>query len=689
MKASGSADTRDYDLAAVEITSGQNTSGPVKLDIGGDDDDVGVETLMFDATVSGDKDEGTETLDVAAVLSIDIDDATEKKVGPKGTAEELQAVIDAAVGDGLNPGDSFTIMGSELFTPPMDGYAVTYSTSVSGDGSVTAPVSGGTITVNAIQAGESQVTVTATATAAASSATISQTVSNVASVTFDVSVTDTPLVVTVTAESPTEIMEGEVVALRARANRPITEGDTTDVNNEGSYFQLRVDIIGDDGDWTMGWNPDDIDGSSRDDHFYFPVGAVDDHNYLRADEDDDLDNERLTVLVSGPGITGTERITIEVTDNDEPPAVEPTVRAVDGAAGMIAEAISTAAGGGDWMVGGMVATIDMATLFDPDDGVSVSYSGSSSDQTVVSDVTTGGNMLALTPMGAGTATITVTGTDTAGGGSATVTHDATVALQTLDVTVSASADMVMEGGSVTLTATANRAVTEAAMLSVTVTGDTDAVVADGMITIEAGGTSGTATVTAVEDDDSANAAVSVVVSGSVLASPATFDISIEDNDPTVSARTQAEVTAVFVTAVAMAGGAGGWLPGGDGAEVDMSELFKTNGDPTVDYRVESSAPDMVAASATGMMLTLTPMATGDATITVTATDASGDMHDTAAVMADVTVGVLPLEIMVSPTTAEVTEGGTVEITATANKMVDANVEVMLVRDAASSAGADD
>ena len=56
----------------------------------------------------------------------------------------------------------------------------------------------------------------------------------------------------------------------------------------------------------------------------------------------------------------------------------------------------------------------------------------------------------------------------------------------------------------------------------------------------------------------------------------------------------------------------------------------------------------------------------------------------------VTVGVLPLEIMVSPTTAEVEEGGTVEITATANKMVDANVEVMLVPDVtASTAGEDD
>ena len=90
------------------------------------------------------------------------------------------------------------------------------------------------------------------------------------------------------------------------------------------------------------------------------------------------------------------------------------------------------------------------------------------------------------------------------------------------------------------------------------------------------------------------------------------------------------------------------------------------------------------------MLTLTPMATGDATISVTATDTGGDAADTATVSAMVTVGVLPLEIMVSPTTAEVEEGGTVEITATANKMVDRNVEVMLLPDVTgSTAGEDD
>ncbi|MCY4509510.1 MAG: hypothetical protein OXG35_21480, partial [Acidobacteria bacterium] len=293
------------------------------------------------------------------------------------------------------------------------------------------------------------------------------------------------------------------------------------------------------------------------------------------------------------------------------------------------------------------------------------------------------------PRGAGTAPITVTGSDAASGSVASVMHDATVVLQTLSVTVTPSATAVDEGGMVTLTAGANRAVTAATTIALTLTGDTAAVTVEpAAITIAAGSDSGTATVTAVEDADAADANVAIVASGPGMA-PTTINIAITDNDTTVSSKSQAEVTAAFMTAIAMASGDDGWLPGGDAATVDMSGLFTTNGSPTLEYTAMSSAEDMVGASASGSTLTLTPMATGDATITVTATDTSGDAADTAMVSAMVKVGVIPLEIMVSPTTAEVEEGGTVEITATANKMVDANVEVMLLPDVTASTAGDD
>ena len=312
----------------------------------------------------------------------------------------------------------------------------------------------------------------------------------------------------------------------------------------------------------------------------------------------------------------------------------------------------------------------------------------SSNETAVGYSTTG-NMLSLMAMDAGVSTISVTATDTASGDSASAHSDVTVELQTLVVTISPMEAMVDEGDSVTITASTNRAVTADTMLTLTATGDTDAVSVPEMLTIPMGMMEGTAMVMAVEDDDTMNAEVSVVVSGAALDSPATVDISITDNDRTVNALTQAEVDAVFVAAIAMASGGGDWVPGGNAAEVDMSKLFSMEEGASVSYEAMSSADDMVMASASGMMLTLTPMATGSATITVTATDGSGDMDDTATVSSMVTVGVLPLEIMVSPTTAEVEEGGMVEITATANKMVDANVEVMLIRDATSSAGEDD
>ena len=411
---------------------------------------------------------------------------------------------------------------------------------------------------------------------------------------------------------------------------------------------------------------------------------------LTADEDTEVEGDESLTVNGMMGNVIVDSVTLTITDNTmAPPPAEPTVRAKAGAAGMIAAAIATAAGGSDWMVGGMVATVDMSMLFDVDAGVTAAYAARSSAGGVVSvRPSSSGMTLNLTPMGAGSATITVTGSDAASSSVATVSHDAMVVLQTLSITVAASSTEVMEGGSVTLTATANRGVEAETKLSATVVGD--ATVAGDAITIPAGMTIGTAMVMVSEDDDSADDEVSVVVSGAALSAPVTFNISVTDSDPTVTAKSAEAVNTVFSMATVSAGGTTGWLPGGAAAAVDMSELFNSNGSPTLVYEVASSAPEMVAAGPpSGSMLTLTPVATGSSTISVTATDSSGDDADTASVMSMVMVGVQPLEITVTPATAEVTEGGTVEITAMANKMVDANVEVMLMRDAASSAGEDD
>ena len=199
----GSADARDYSLGGtLKITSGQNKSNAVKIDIGGGDDDVGVETLAFDATVSGVAANGTETLAVAGVFSIDIEDATAKKVAPRSDADLKDAVAAAmadaeADGEGLNPGESFTVTADDLFES-MDGYDVGISASVVGD-AVSYTASGNGVTVTADKAGEATVTVTGTASAASASATGSQSISNVAHVEIPVTVTNKVLTLTLEA----------------------------------------------------------------------------------------------------------------------------------------------------------------------------------------------------------------------------------------------------------------------------------------------------------------------------------------------------------------------------------------------------------------------------------------------------------------------------------------------------------
>ena len=660
---SGTADVRDYRLGgAIKITSGQRKSNVVDLIVTGDDDDVGMEMLVLDATVSGEKANGTETKMVAGVLSIGIEDKTMPQISAKdGAYEKIKAIVVEVGGtDGLNPGDTIELMTADLFTV-MTGCTATYGTSVEG-GAVTASSSGDTITITAVKEGESKVTITGTVSCP-SSFKVDQTVSNSASITFPVMVADTMLTVMVAAD-PMEIMEGAMSTITATANRAVTEAD--------GEVKIDLEVVGDGGTLDM-------------DSIMIAAGMMSGSAMLTAAEDDDYDDETVTVIASGSGITGNMQVAISVMDNDEAPVAEPTISAKDGAAMMIADAISKAAGDADWMVGGMVATVDMSMLFDVDDGVTATYSGVSSDEMVVSAVTTGGTMLALTPMGAGMATITVTGTDTGGGGSATVMHDAMVALQTLMVTVTADSMAIDEGGMATITAAANRNVTADTMLSLTVTGDTAAVEVADMLTIPAGMMTGTATVMAVQDDDTADANVTVVASGHALGSDTvSLSFAITDDDRTVVAKSQAEVTAMFTTAVAAVSTSDGWLPGGDAAMVDMSMLFDIEDGAMVEYTAESSA-DMVGASVSGSMLTLTPMDAGGATITVMATDTAGDADDHAMVMGDVEVGVLPLMVTLSgPADMNLVEGMSYELTAMANRAVMADTMVEIMRDRAMS-----
>ena len=238
LRPTGTADAADYTLVGTfTIPSGDDISNAVELEVRSDED-VGMESLMFDATVSGESNKGPGTRMSAAVLSLYIEDNTAKKITPKASEADydgIKAAIAAGAGDdGLNPGETVTLMTSDLFDV-MEGYTATYSVGVEGN-SVSASASGATVTINAAVAGESKVTVSGTARKPGSSLMPSQTVSNDASLTFPVMVVDTTLVVTLTAE-PMEIEAGGTTMITATANRAVTAGD--------GDVEIALTVVGD------------------------------------------------------------------------------------------------------------------------------------------------------------------------------------------------------------------------------------------------------------------------------------------------------------------------------------------------------------------------------------------------------------------------------------------------------------
>ena len=454
---SGSADARDYRLSiqTLDIASGTGESAAVTL-MAEMDEDVGMETLMFDATVSGEMANGTETSTSEGVLSLGIEDATDKRIEPKATDVAYPAItgaIDAGAGDdGLNPGETVTIMTSDLFDVD-DGYTAGYTASVEGD-SVSVSTSGETVTINAEMMGESKVTITGTARMGSSSLEPSQTVSNVASLTFPVTVSLTTLTVGVAADDA-EIMEGGSTMITATASRYVdaSDGDVT----------IDLDVVG--------------DATLDADSITIAAGEMSGSAMLTASEDDDYADGSVTVVASGTGIDGTMQVAVAVTDNDEAPVVpdpDDTIKpkSADEAYPVITGAIDGAAGD-EGLNPGESFSVMGGDLFTVMEGYSASYSASADSDAV--SVSVSGDAVSVTADMAGEAKITVTGTATMSASSLEGGQPATnVATQTFPVTVVDKAlvvtlempDNVMmgnivEGESYDIVASANRMVTAA------------------------------------------------------------------------------------------------------------------------------------------------------------------------------------------------------------------------------------
>ena len=289
---SGSADARDYrlSLSTVDIGMGTGESAAVTL-MAELDEDVGPETLVLNATVSGTMANGTETSPSDGVLSIDIMDNTEKQITPKSSDADYDR-IKAATAD-LNPGGTVELMTSDLFDVA-EGFSASYSVSVEGT-SVSAFASGEVVTINAEVAGESKITVTGTASMSSSSLMPSQDVSNVASLTFPVMVVDTDLVVTLSAE-PMEIAAGGTTMITATANRAVTVGD--------GDVEIALAVVG--------------DGTLDAESIMIAMGDMSGSAMLTA-------NESVTVVATGSGVTGLMQVavTVTVTDAPDPDAPDP------------------------------------------------------------------------------------------------------------------------------------------------------------------------------------------------------------------------------------------------------------------------------------------------------------------------------------------------------------------------------
>ena len=213
LMAHGTAGARDYDLSmdSVEIDMGKSMASVTLMAL--EDDDIGMEMLMFDAMVAGEKMNGEETMTSMGVLELTIEDATMPMVEAKADAYDA---IEMALDDMLHPGDSAEIMGGDLFMHA-DMVSVAYAATSDSD-AVSASASGDTVMIMAEMAGEAHVTVTATAPPMGSSLMVNQTTSNVAQITFPVMVTNPDLMVTLTGPMDMNLVEGMEYEIMAEAN---------------------------------------------------------------------------------------------------------------------------------------------------------------------------------------------------------------------------------------------------------------------------------------------------------------------------------------------------------------------------------------------------------------------------------------------------------------------------------------
>ena len=233
-------------------------------------------------------------------FAIDVRDTTTKLVSAKSDAAVKQAFdtasAAAAGGDGLNPGEEFSVAFGDLFEGIAAGSAVAYSAS-SSDPSVRVSASSAAVTVTPVSAGGAAVRVTARVTGPPSApSAVPQTRADEAAVEHTVTVTDVGLRVALTAEPPASVAEGGVVTLTAASNRAVLAGEDATV---------RLTVVGP----VVAPAPTSVT---------IAVGATSAAAVLTVVDDDEVrDLGNVTVVATGGGLaTDPTRLDIAVTEDD-------------------------------------------------------------------------------------------------------------------------------------------------------------------------------------------------------------------------------------------------------------------------------------------------------------------------------------------------------------------------------------
>ena len=295
---SGSA--ADYRLSSHPITidSGKESSASVDLMLEMDDD-IGMEMLVFSASVAGDSKVGPGTRTVANLLSIAVEDGTQKLVWPKSPAE-VEAVISAAMsagtGDGMfNPGEMIEIMGGALFNAA-EGVSLSYTAGSDSSAVATVGVSSGTVTVTAVAEGMANITITAHAGQSSGATIGNQTDPRVASVMFPVTVGNTALEVTLSTDPMDMVEEGGTITVTAMANRNILADEeamiTLTVTGAVEMPKVMLEI------------PSGMDTGTA------VIEVMDDMEVMPLAD--------ITIVAMGSGLAEPMTFTLSVTENDSP-----------------------------------------------------------------------------------------------------------------------------------------------------------------------------------------------------------------------------------------------------------------------------------------------------------------------------------------------------------------------------------